>query len=75
MTFAARQIESLVLGVQDAFLNQPELQLTLTTAARRFDLDRFTCRAVLDALVDAHVLARTPDGHYRRHFPRRAHAA
>jgi hypothetical protein len=75
MTFAARQIESLVLGIQDAFLNQPTLQLTLTAAARQFGLDRFTCRAVLGALVDAHVLARTQDGRYHRHFPRQAHAA
>lgn len=75
MTFAARQIESLVLGIQDAFLNQPTLQLTLTAAARQFSLDRFTCQAVLSALVDARVLARTQDGLYQRHFPRQAHAA
>ena len=75
MTFAAPQIESLVLGIQNAFLDQPTLRLTLTAAARQFGLDRLTCRAVLGALVDAHVLARTQDGLYHRHFPRRAHAA
>lgn len=75
MTSTARQIGSLVLRVQGAFLDQPTLQLTLPDAARRLGVDAFTCRAVLDALADARVLARTADGVYLRHFPRQAHAA
>ena len=75
MTATARQIESLVLHIQGVFLNQPTLRLTLSAAARQFGLDGFTCQAVLGALVDAHVLARTPDGVYLRHYPRQAHAA
>ena len=75
MTCTARQIGSFVLRVQDAFLDAPTLQVTLPQAQREFGMDVFTCRAVLGALVDAHVLARTPDGVYARHFPRQAHAA
>lgn len=75
MTFTARQIGSLVLRVQDAFLDSPTLQVTLPQAQREFGMDAFTCHAVLGALVDAHVLARTRDGVYLRHFPRQAYAA
>ena len=75
MTATARQIELLVLRIQGAFLNQPTLRLTLSAAARQFGLDGFTCQAVLGALVDAHVLARTADGVYLRHDQRQAHVA
>jgi hypothetical protein len=75
MTFTARQIGSLVLRVQDAFLDSPTLQVTLPQAQRAFGMDAFTCHAVLGALVDGHVLARTPEGVYTRQFPRQAHAA
>jgi hypothetical protein len=75
MTATARQIELLVLRIQGAFLNQPTLRLTLSAAARQFGLDGFTCQAVLGALVDAQVLARTPDGVYLRHDQRQAHVA
>lgn len=75
MTFTARQIGSLVLRVQDAFLDRPTLQLTLPDAERQFGIDPFTCHAVLDTLVDAHVLARTHEGVYLRPWPRQAHAA
>lgn len=75
MTFTAPEIGSLVLRLQGAFLDRPALQLTLPDAERRFEIDPFTCRAVLGALVDAHVLARMPGGVYVRHVPRQAHAA
>lgn len=75
MTFTTRQIGSFVLRVQGAFLDSPALQVTVPQAQREFGMDAFTCRAVLGALVDAHVLARTPDGVYARHFPRQARAA
>jgi len=75
MTFTARQIGSLVLRVQDAFLDSPMLHVTLPQAQREFGMDAFTCHAVLDALVDAHVLARAPGGVYARHVPPQAHAA
>jgi hypothetical protein len=75
MTFTAHEIGSLVLRVQDAFLEHPTLHLTVPQAQREFGMDAFTCRGLLGALVDAHVLARTPDGVYARIFPRQAHAA
>jgi hypothetical protein len=65
----------LVMRVQGDFLAAPALRLTLPEAARRFGLDRRSCEAVLHALVDASVLARTADGAYERFFPRLAHAA
>jgi hypothetical protein len=75
MTFTTRQIGSLVLRVQDAFLDSPTLQVTLPQAQRAFGIDAFTCHAVLGALVEAHVLARTCGGVYMRNLPRQAHAA
>ena len=75
MMLTAGQIELLVLRMQDAFLDRPTLRLTVPQAERQFGVDPFICRAVLDVLVDEHVLARTHDGSYRRHFPWHAHAA
>jgi hypothetical protein len=62
------QIESLVMQVQTAFLENPILSLTLPTAERRFGIDAGSCAGVLGALVDARVLT-TRDGVYRRNFP------
>jgi hypothetical protein len=61
--------------MQDDFLNTATLQLTVPEAEQRFDVDRTACEAVLDALVEAQVLARTGEGTYARFFPRLAHAA
>jgi hypothetical protein len=74
MTPTAREIGSLVLHVQGAFLNKPTLHLTLHQAEHEFRVDAVSCQAVLGTLVDAHVLDRTSDGLYSRHFPQ-AHAA
>ena len=46
-----------------------------TDAAQRFGTDRETCEAVLGALVNSGVLARTDDGGYVRFFPRLSRAA
>lgn len=75
MTLNPDQIAALVLRMQGDFLDAPTLKLTHPEAARRFGVDRVTCEAVLGALVDAGVLARTRDGVYMRYFPRLAHAA
>jgi hypothetical protein len=75
MTLNAGQIAALVVRMQGEFLDAPTLKLTLPEAERRFQVDRVTCEAVLGALVDAHVLARTRDGFFVRFFPRLAHAA
>jgi hypothetical protein len=68
-------VETLVTQVQGEFLETPTLRLTLPQAERRFGIDRVSCEAVLGALVDAHVLARSADGRYARFFPRFAQAA
>jgi hypothetical protein len=70
MIATRRTIENLVMRIQSAFLNAPELTLTLPAAQARFGIDSVPCRGVLEALVDAGVLA-VQDGVYRRHFPGR----
>ena len=68
-TARARTLASLITRVQDDFLDSPPLTLTLLEAQQRFGLDRRICEAVLDLLVDAKVLIRTPHGAYARFFP------
>jgi hypothetical protein len=68
MTPTRRQIESLVIQIQSAFLAHPLLSLTLPAAQRRFAVDEVTGTAVLDLLVDAGVLCQR-EGVYRRNFP------
>ena len=76
MTATCYDIGALVLRIENDFLATPGLALTLREAQQRFRTDPTTLNAVLGALVDAHVLARTPRGAYARHFPRFAeHAA
>jgi hypothetical protein len=43
--------------------------MTVSEAGRRFGADEVTCEAILDALVDAAVLFKTPDRVYGRLFP------
>jgi hypothetical protein len=75
MTTNAGHIEKLVTRIQSEFLDTPSLRLTLPQATRRFAIDRISCEAVLGALVDAGVLARSEGGTYTRFFPRLAEAA
>lgn len=76
---SARTIASLITRIQHAFLSSPTLTMTLDETQRKFSIDRPTCQALLDVLVDATVLARTPEGAFVRFFPRQsssvAHAA
>jgi hypothetical protein len=62
------RIERLVIRIQTAFLENPDLALTLPTAEKRFGIDEVTCAGVLAALADARVLIER-DGVYRRRFP------
>ena len=64
-----RQIQDLVVTLQQVFLEAPALRLTLPDAERHCAADAPTCEAVLDFLVDAGVLERTPQGQFARHFP------
>jgi hypothetical protein len=57
------------MRVENAFLEVPGLKLTVREGERRFGIDEITCEAVLEALVDASVLARTRDRVYGRYFP------
>ncbi|AMY08243.1 hypothetical protein LuPra_01437 [Luteitalea pratensis] len=52
--------------VLDAYVLQPTLSLTTRQGQRLWGMDAPTCTDVLDALVDAGVLTRTPDGQYCR---------
>ena len=70
MTASRDQLEGLVVRMQQDFLENPRLTLTLADALKRFGAEEATCEAVLGALVDATVLARTPEGVYVRYFPR-----
>ena len=62
MTWNSNSIEAPVLRMQNDFLETPALHLTLPQAVRRFGVDKTTCEAVLDALVDAKVLTKGPGG-------------
>ena len=67
---SVRTIASLITRIQNDFLESPSLTMTLEEAQRRFGLDRTTCAAMLDVLVDATVLARTREGAFARLLPR-----
>ena len=69
MTSTRYRIESCVMQVQSAFLDNPMLSLTLPAAQQRFAFDEVTCAGVLGALVDARVLTNR-GGVHRRYFPR-----
>jgi len=71
MTWNRRRIERLVMQVQNAFLGNPTLSLTLSAAQQRFGVDEVTCAGVLSALVDAQVLIER-EGVYQRNVPRPA---
>ena len=72
---SSQALEALVMRIQGDFLNAPAVEMTVSEAERRFHVDRTTCEAVLDVLVEAQVLARTRQGAYKRFLPRLAHAA
>lgn len=71
MTSTRSRIESLVMRIQTAFLDNPMLALTLPAAQQRFGIDDVIAAGVLGALVDAGVLTER-DGVYRRYVPRPA---
>ena len=72
MTPSRGWIERLLMDIQEAFLDDPALTLTVTQAQRRFGADAAACEAILATLLDAGVLAQAPDGAYRRFVPRPA---
>ena len=68
MTPTRHHIEDLVMRIQNTFLDNPTLALTLPAAQKRFGVDGVTGAGVLEALVDARVLT-IREGTYRRRFP------
>ena len=69
MPSTCRRVGELVILVQNVFLDAPERALSLVDAQERLGLSGETCEGVLEALVDAGVLARTLHGRYVRHVP------
>ena len=63
-----------MMWMRDDFLDHPALTLTVPEAACRFALDARTCAAMLGALLEMGVLAKTPDGAYVSFFPQFARA-
>lgn len=63
------EIETLVVRIQQEFLQASAVRLTLNEIARRLNASLSLCKAVVRVLVDARVLAETPGGVYERFFP------
>jgi DNA-binding IclR family transcriptional regulator len=57
--------EALLQRVRAEFLEMPGLRLTSAEVQRLCGLDRDTCSAVLDRLVDFKFLVRDANGRYR----------
>jgi len=55
-------IEHLVGRIKAEFLEMPGLQLTVLQAARLWGLERSMCESIIEALVGAAFLRRTPAG-------------
>jgi hypothetical protein len=67
---------ALITRVQDAFLDIPDLSMTLEQAQRLFHIDRATCQALFDILTESAVVTRTREGAFVRVMPHAvSHAA
>lgn len=60
------RIEETLQRVRGEFQEMPGLSLTPAQASRLWGLDAVASQALLDALVDARFLRRTPGGVFRR---------
>ena len=56
----------LLFRVMDDLDEQPSLRLTMSQAMRLWGLDRPTCEAVLETLLDAHLVQRDQRGQFVR---------
>ena len=74
MKLTRKQAGNLVMRIQGAFLETPALQLTIPQAERRFGLHSAVCEPVLRLLADAGVLTVTPQGAFKRLYPRPSRA-
>jgi hypothetical protein len=69
MTANRKEIEKLLMRIQSEFLNTPSLRLTVKQVQGRCTGDLVLCQALLNVLVDARVIAKSPEGTYARYFP------
>jgi hypothetical protein len=60
-------LEGIIRRIRGEYLEMPGLSLTLQQAQRLWGLDAWSCRTVLNALVDTGFLARTPQGAFVHH--------
>ncbi len=59
-------ITELLDRIQGEYLELPGLRLTEAQARRLWQIDRTTCGALFEALVDVRFLRRAPDGTFVR---------
>lgn len=59
-------IDDALRRVRGEYMEMPGLRLTAAQAQRLWGLDRASCDALLEALVDAKFLLRTRDGAFVR---------
>jgi DNA-binding IclR family transcriptional regulator len=69
MVIFADAIDADVLRIRHEFLDMPGLVLTVTQAARLYDLSTPHARAMLDTLEAEGFLVSGPNGVYRRSAP------
>jgi hypothetical protein len=70
MTANADWILEDLLRIRIDFINHPALVLTPAQAAIRFRLNADACAAILGALLNRGILAKTQEGAYITFFPR-----
>ena len=58
--------DQLLLRVMGEFEEMPSLRLTMPQAMRLWGLDRPTCEAVIETLIDAHFLERDRRGQFAK---------
>jgi len=66
---SANVIAALIQRLQDVFLDIPGLSMTIEQAQRLFRIDRATCQALFDVLLESAVVTRAPDGSFVRYTP------
>ena len=62
-------IAALSNRVQNAFLDIPDLSMTVDQAQRLFRIDRASCQALFEGLVKSAVVTRRADGAFVRLEP------
>jgi DNA-binding IclR family transcriptional regulator len=65
-TRATPAIADAIVRVENEYREMPGLSLTLSQAARLWGMDRGTCEALLEHLIERRVLKRASNGTYIR---------